>query len=108
MINPTSPNHALQRTATAVCKCSPACSRPIRTTSLFHRPPPRPFGLPFGRPLTPFESARASAAAFPARPPTNLHYSLPPPRPAMHGPRQPPPSLNLGSLGVLAACSFNG
>ena len=42
------PNHALQRTATAV-------------------------------------TARASAAAFP---------------PAMHGPRQPPPSLSLGSLGV--------
>ena len=44
----TWPNHALQRTATAV-------------------------------------TARASAAAFP---------------PAMHGPRQPPPSLSLGSLGV--------
>ena len=43
-----SPNHALQRTATAV-------------------------------------TARASAAAFP---------------PTMHGPRQPPPSLSLGSLGV--------
>ena len=42
------PNHALQRTATAV-------------------------------------TARASTAAFP---------------PAMHGPRQPPPSLSLGSLGV--------
>ena len=42
------PNHALQRTATAV-------------------------------------TARASAAAFP---------------PAMHGPRQPPPSLSLGSLGL--------
>ena len=43
------PNHALQRTATAV-------------------------------------TARASAAAFP---------------PTMHGPRQPPPSLSLGSLGDL-------
>ena len=43
----STPNHALQRTATAV-------------------------------------TARASAAAFP---------------PAMHGPRQPPPSLSLGSLG---------
>jgi hypothetical protein len=42
------PNHALQRTATAV-------------------------------------TARASAAAFP---------------PTMHGPRQPPPSLSLGSLGA--------
>ena len=62
------PNHALQRTATAV-------------------------------------TARASAAAFP---------------PAMHGPRQPPPSLSLGSLGrmrsfiltmplmasLLSGCSF--
>ena len=49
MTNPNqpSPNHALQRTATAV-------------------------------------TARASAAAFP---------------PAMHGPRQPPPSLSLGSFG---------
>jgi len=47
MNSTTSPNHALQRTATAV-------------------------------------TARASAAAFP---------------PAMHGPRQPPPSLSLGSLG---------
>jgi hypothetical protein len=46
-----SPNHALQRTATAV-------------------------------------TARASAAALP---------------PAMHGPRQPPPSLSLGSLGHLAS-----
>ena len=45
------PNHALQRTATAV-------------------------------------TARASAAAFP---------------PAMHGPRQPPPSLSLGSLAVSIA-----
>ena len=47
--SPNAPNHALQRTATAV-------------------------------------TARASAAAFP---------------PAMHGPRQPPPSLSLGSLGVI-------
>ena len=45
---PETPNHALQRTATAV-------------------------------------TARASAAAFP---------------PAVHGPRQPPPSLSLGSLGA--------
>ena len=33
----------------------------------------------------PAVTARASAAAFP---------------PTMHGPRQPPPSLSLGSLGV--------
>ena len=37
----------------------------------------------------PAVTARASAAAFP---------------PTMHGPRQPPPSLRLGSLGVLRAC----
>ena len=48
MTTAATPNHALQRTATAV-------------------------------------TARASAAAFP---------------PTMHGPRQPPPSLSLGSLGV--------
>ena len=55
MSNPTeTPNHALQRTATAV-------------------------------------TARASAAAFP---------------PTMHGPRQPPPSLSLGSFGVLT-CMFS-
>ena len=49
-MNPTSPNHALQRTGVAV-------------------------------------TPRASAAAFP---------------PAMHGPRQPRPSLSLGSLGASA------
>ena len=39
----------------------------------------------------PAVTARASAAAFP---------------PAMHGPRQPPPSLSLGSFGGIATPLF--